>query len=350
MISNSLVLSRILTSAALIVFGLIYFADLITPLALALFLWLTIDGMAVALHKRFPLIERKYAVPLTLFIVFLLLTFMVAFIADYGVGFSKDLDAYHIRLDETIAGFYKTFNIAGTAPTVGDLFERISPVKILSGVSDVLKGFSSQALFVFIYVISLFAAQASLPKKIVNIFPNSTERRAFTRITGAIRKSMEQYLWVQTITGLMISVLCWILFLIFGLKNALFWAMITFLLSYIPAVGGLVASVLPALFALVQFVSPIPALGILVISQIIQFIIGNIVQPRMTGDSLNISVLMVFLSLAFWGKIWGGTGMFLAVPISVMIMIIMAQFPTLRPIAILMSANGNPDRHDDKDE
>ena len=82
---------------------------------------------------------------------------------------------------------------------------------------------------------------------------------------------------------------------------------------------------------------------ILAITQGIQFVVGNIIQPRMTGDSLNLSVLMVFLSLAFWGKIWGGSGMFLAVPLTVMIMIIFAQFKQTRALAILMSANGRPD-------
>ena len=63
----------------------------------------------------------------------------------------------------------------------------------------------------------------------------------------------------------------------------------------------------------------------------------------MTGDSLNISVLVVFISLAFWGKLWGGPGMFLAVPLTVMLMIILAQFPSTRWIAVMMSNNGNPD-------
>ncbi|MEY3235606.1 MAG: hypothetical protein RL230_2877, partial [Pseudomonadota bacterium] len=105
------------------------------------------------------------------------------------------------------------------------------------------------------------------------------------------------------------------------------------------------------IFALVQFTSPVPALVILAGTQGIGFVVGNIIQPRMTGDSLNISVLVVFLSLVFWGKLWGGPGAFLAVPMTVMLMIVLAQFPSTRWIAVvLLSNNGNPDSNVDQDE
>lgn len=340
--TNNSNISLLIIASAVVIIGLIYFADLLTPLALAIFLWLTIDGAAEIIHNKYKFIPRKFALPLILIIVFIGLAAIVAFISDYARSFAHDLGTYRIRIDNVIAGFYAKFPSLGIAPTIGELFEKVSPSIILNNVGEVLKGFGSEALFVLIYVLSLFAAQASLPKKIVNIFPNPIERDKFVAIGFAIRKSMEAYLWVQTITGAIIAIACYVLFLILGLKNALFWSLLTFLLSYIPAVGGLVATVLPAVFALVQFTSIAPSILILVITQIIQFIVGNVIQPRMTGDSLNISILMVFLSLAFWGKIWGASGMFLAVPISVMMMIIMAQFQSTRPLAIMMSANGKP--------
>ena len=336
-------LSRNILATAVVIAGLIYFSDILTPLALAIFLWLTIDGLAVFIHSRVPKVPRKLAVPFTLLLVFFSLASVVAFVAQYARSFSKDLSAYHLRLDAVISQVYGMLPLSGPSPTVGELFAKVNPSKILNGVGDALTGFGGEALFVLIYVLCLFAAQASLPRKIVNMIESTEERDKIVAITGAIRRSMEQYLWVQTITGLVIAVACYILFMVLGLKNALFWALMTFLLSYIPALGGVVATALPMIFALVQFPTIAPALLILGVTQAIQFIVGNIIQPRMTGDSLNISILVVFLSLAFWGKIWGGAGMFLAVPISVMVMIIMAQFSSTRGIAIMMSANGNPD-------
>lgn len=330
-------------AAAVIIAALIYFSDLLTPLALAIFLWLIIDGAARLLAAKVPFIKRKAAVPIVLLMVFLALAFVVAFVTEYARIFAHDIGAYRVRLEELIVQIYAKLPFLGPAPTIGELFDRVNPTIVLSGLGDALKSFGGEALFVLIYVISLFAAQASLTQKIVNIFPDKQDRDSVVRISGSIAKSMEQYLWVQTVTGIMIAVACYIVFLVLGLKNALFWALVTFLLSYIPVIGGLAASVFPALFALIQFATPVPAAIILGATQIVQFIIANIILPKMTGDSLNLSALMVFLSLAFWGKIWGGPGMFLAVPLTVMMMIIMAQFESTKAIAIMMSANGRPD-------
>lgn len=330
-------------AAAAIIAGLWWFKELLTPLALAVFLWLTIDAFAQSLQKRLPFIPKVAAIPVAVLIVFLSLAFIVGFVIEYATDFSRSLGAYQVRLNDVIAQGHAMLKLSGAPPTVGQLFARVSPSLLLRGVADTLQNFGGQALFVIIYVASLFAAASSLPKKMEQIFGTGSELSRADQIGKAISRSMEQYLWVQTITGIMIAVVCWGLFAIMGLENALFWATVTFVLTYIPVVGGVAASVLPALFALVQFTSPVPALVILGVSQGIQFLVGNVIQPRMTGDSLNISVLVVFLSLAFWGKLWGGPGMFLAVPLTVMLMIILAQFPSTRWIAVMMSNNGNPD-------
>lgn len=333
----------LVVAAAVIIAGLWWFADLLKPLALAVFLWLTIDAFADSLSKRLKFIKKGFAIPIAVMIVFLSLAFLVGFVIEYAASFSGSLVQYQTRLNEVVAQGHALLKISGEPLTVGELFAKVNPSTLLRGVADTLQSFGGQALFVIIYVASLFAAQASLPKKMVQIFGRGAELTRASQISKAISRSMEQYLWVQTITGVMIAAACWLLFTIVGLENALFWAMVTFVLAYIPVVGGLAASVLPALFALVQFSSPIPALVIFGVSQTIQFVVGNVIQPRMTGDSLNISVLVVFLSLAFWGKLWGGPGMFLAVPLTVMMMIILAQFPSTRWIAVMMSNNGNPD-------
>lgn len=342
--------SRLLLASAAIIAGLYWFADLLTPLALAIFLWLTMDAFAQSLSRRLPFLPRVAAVPLAVLIVFISLAGIVGFVIEYAAVFSRSIGAYQERLDQVIHQTYALLGLSGTAPTVGEMFAKVNPALILRGVADALQSFGGQALFVIIYVACLFAAQASMPAKMAQIFPDEAERAKASQTGRAIARSMEQYLWVQTVTGLMIAGASWVLFALVGLQNGLFWAIIIFVLSYIPVVGGAAGSLLPALFALVQFTSPIPAVIILAGTQAIGFVVGNIIQPRMTGDSLNISVLVVFLSLAFWGKLWGGPGMFLAVPLTVMLMIVLAQFPATRWIAVLLSNNGNPDINPDPDD
>ena len=115
-----------------------------------------------------------------------------------------------------------------------------------------------------------------------------------------------------------------------------------FLLAYIPTIGSLLGVVFPALMALLQFGGGSEFLTIAVGLGAAQLVIGNVLEPRMMGKSLNLSSLVVIISLAVWGSIWGVTGMFLSVPITVLLMIVLAEFVN-RPIAILLSADGKSD-------
>ena len=162
---------------------------------------------------------------------------------------------------------------------------------------------------------------------------------------------MEQYLWVQTALSIITTALTYVTLLAVGLDNALFWAFVIFVLNYIPTIGSIVAAILPALFAIAQPTWPswMPtdpmwsALIVFLAVSVWQFAIGNFMGPRMTGSSLNISALVVLLSLAVWGALWGLTGMFLSAPLTVLIMIVLAQIPGARWIAILLSEDGRPD-------
>lgn len=128
--------------------------------------------------------------------------------------------------------------------------------------------------------------------------------------------------------------------LIIGVDFAFFWAFLIFILNYIPTVGSLIATIFPAMIALVQFNSFSPFVLVLVLIGSIQLLVGNVLEPKIMGSSLNISSLVVLLSLAFWGSIWGVVGMILSVPITVMMIIVMSHFPGTKNIAIMLSANG----------
>ena len=113
--------------------------------------------------------------------------------------------------------------------------------------------------------------------------------------------------------------------------------------------GGLAAVALPCIFAIVQFDS-FAQVGLLALILFgAQTIIGNTIQPKMMGDSMNMSALVVILALSVWTALWGGVGAFLSAPLTVIIMIILAQFPSTRWIAVLLSADGNPDIDTDDD-
>jgi predicted PurR-regulated permease PerM len=139
---------------------------------------------------------------------------------------------------------------------------------------------------------------------------------------------------------LITGTLCGITFFAFGLDSPLLWAFVLFIMNFIPVIGSLLAVFFPTFFALIQFgdfSTPALMLAILIA---IQMVIGNILEPKIMGDSLNISPLVALFSLAFWGAIWGITGMLVSVPITVILIILLAHFPSTKNISILLSNTG----------
>ena len=126
------------------------------------------------------------------------------------------------------------------------------------------------------------------------------------------------------------------------------WAFVIFILSYIPTIGAIVGCGLPILFAMV-IGAPLNTLALITIGLVgLQILFGNIIEPKLTGTTLNLSTLAILINLVFWGLIWGVAGMFFSVPLLVATFIITAQFDSTRWIAILLSADGKiPDKNED---
>jgi predicted PurR-regulated permease PerM len=249
---------------------------------------------------------------------------------------------YAPRLNEVIA---KVASLVGikVAPTIGDLINQLNPSKYAGAAAQSLQNFASNAVLVLIYLGFIIASRRGFSRKIVALYPHHAERDGAMQLFQRIRNGVEQYLWIQTVTGLMIAVAAWVAMMVLRLDNALFWAFLIFMAAYIPIIGGAVGCILPPLFALVQFPHSFwPALILFGALQLIFFVVGNVIYPRMQGDSLNVDPTVILLSLAVWGALWGVTGMFLSTPLTVALMLIMAQFDGTRWIAILLSEDGNP--------
>ena len=316
-------------------------ADILTPPALAMFLAIVIDGFARVLKAHLPWMPRRAAMPLALTLSVLVFGAAMVIIAENGSSFVTQLITYTPRLNALIAKGAGLVHV-DMAPTIDQLMRRIEPAKYLGTVAQGAQAFASNALFILIYLGFIMASRHVFEKKLIALSPTRQERHDALAAFVRIRNGVEQYLWVQTVTGVMIAVASWAAMAAFGLHNAIFWAFLIFVASYIPIIGGAIGIVAPPVFALIQFEPYWPALVLFGLLQAIQFVVGNVILPRMQGDSLNIDPVVVLLSLAFWGAIWGVTGMFLSTPLTVMAMVVLAQFPGTRWVAILLSANGNP--------
>eukprot|EP01030_Chromulinospumella_sphaerica_P016924 gene16924-16743_t len=340
---NAVVILAVIASGA----ALWLLRGVLTQLALAVFLAVTIDGFSRVLEQRLPKFPKAAALPTAIGLTILVLVGVVWLIAVQGMGFADQLKGYGPRLEGLLASTAHTLGIQNV-PSLAELISRANPGQYADDIAKRTQSILSDTFFVLIYLAFIIASRRGFRRKIVAMFPHNAEREEAVVIFQRIRNGVEQYLWVQTVTGLMIAAGSFVCMWAVGLDNALFWAFLIFLASYIPIIGGVIGVALPPLFALMQFPTIIPAIIIAVVLQSVQFIVGNVIQPKMQGDSLNIDPVVVLLSLAFWGLIWGMTGMFLSTPLTVMVMVILAQFDGTRWLAVLLSADGQPEKLRDR--
>ena len=342
------IIAVVVTGAALY-----WLRGILTPFALAFFLLIMIDGLEGKIAQRLPRLPGW--APLSLAIGFILLAFGVSVyvVASNIASFAGDLTTtgpggqnnYATRLNSLIADVARLVSI-DEAPTLRELFRQLNPQRFLGPFVAAIQGLASDALFILIYLGFLLASRRGFQAKQRALFGSREDRREAGRIFDEIRHGAQQYLWIQTVTGAMIAVVCYFVMLAVGLDRALFWAFFIFLTGYIPIVGPALGTALPAVFALVQFQGYGPPLIIFAGNQAVNFFVGNVIYPRMQSKGLNVDSVVVLLSLAFWSALWGITGAFLSTPLTVVAMILLAQFQGSRWIAILLSQDGHPDPHD----
>jgi AI-2 transport protein TqsA len=318
--------------------------DILTPLAMALFLLIMIEGVKRTVAARTPLNDRWAGVA-ALVLVVLAFFASIAIIVNGAAGFFGEASGVSQnigpRIDQIIRDVYGVVSL-DNPPTAQELINGVDIRGYVASIAIQAQGIASGAFFVMVYLGFLLASQIGFRRKIVAMFPQKSQRDEAVAVFERVRGGVEGYIWVQTVTGAMICLAAWILMRAVGLQNAEFWTFVIFIVGFIPVLGGAVAGLAPPLFALVQFPSYWPALILLVGLQTILFIVGNLVQPRMQGDNQNIDPVVVLLSLAFWGKLWGVVGMFLSTPLAVMAMAILAEFQGSRWMAILLSGDGEP--------
>lgn len=324
-------------------------AQILAPFALAIFIWLVMEGFARAIRKPLPQLPDWIAHLFATAVVVISIIIFIGVLRSAIVEFAGKSDLYEARINQLIAQVYAMLNLAN-APVLSTLIYSDATVRFIEPLIASVQALAGDIVLVFIYVAFLYVTANNFSRKLDRIFRRPADRERARLIGARIRKTMEQYLWVQTALSIITTALTYVTLLVLGLDNALFWAFVIFVLNYIPTIGSIVAAVLPALFAIAQPIWPpympndplLCAVIVFLGVSVWQFTIGNFLGPRMTSNSLNLSALVVLLSLAVWGALWGLPGMFLSAPLTVLLMIVLAQIPGARWIAVLVSADGNP--------
>jgi AI-2 transport protein TqsA len=194
-------------------------------------------------------------------------------------------------------------------------------------------------VLILIYVIFLLSEFGSIRKRILKAFSSERSRQIADTLTD-IFKEVKKYVVGKTLINLSYGILVTVILWIFGVDFFIVWGFLAFLMAYIPTIGSLISTVLPFSTALIQFDGDLTRpIIILILMVVCANLVGNIVEPKVLGDKLNLSPILLLLSLIFWGYLWGLIGMILSVPIMSMIKIILGKFEQTKPLSILMSYN-----------
>ncbi len=334
---NALVVIAVVVAGA----ALTWLSPILTPLALAVFLMLMIDVVARDLQLRLPALGEGASVGLAMGLCMLVFGAVVFFIAAHAAGFVAKLFAYQPRLNALLGTLAHTLHMR-LPRTLSALIAQLDPAKYLPFVAQGVQTLGSNGFFVLVYLGFLLAARRGFERKAVRLFQGREGRHEALQVFLRVRDALERYLWIQSLCGGLIALGSWALMMAIGLQDAFFWAFLIFVMGYIPIIGAAVGIGAPALFAMLQFPTIWPGVMLFCALLALCFIVGTILMPRLQGRSLNIDPVMILFSLAFWSAVWGVTGAFLSTPLTILVMLILAQFDGSRWIAILLSADGDP--------
>jgi AI-2 transport protein TqsA len=314
-----------LVSGAVLLAFLIYGRPLLVPLAFALLLWAVLNALTNLLRRwRFPV---WFAWMTAFALIGAALYFAVSVLANEVGAFAVQVPVYFAQLQAMAA---ERLPFARLLPKIdlGTLLET-DLANLLGQAASFVSGTLLELGLVAIFVGFLLAEQRYLPEKLARLQRNPATEAESEKLIQAIGQQIQSYLGVCTLLSVVMGAVSFALLAVLGVDFDAFWAVVMFLLTFIPTVGAIGVG-LPALAALAQFQAPGTAVIIVVVLGIVHVLLTDVLEPVLLGRSLNLSPLAIILSLAFWGLIWGIGGLFLAVPMTGAIAIACGHIEGLR--------------------
>ncbi|MEQ8247945.1 MAG: AI-2E family transporter [Alphaproteobacteria bacterium] len=316
--------------------------DILIPLALAVMIWYLLDALA-RLYGRIRIgswrLPGWVGLPAALVTVTIALVAIANLIGDNIADVIAAAPSYQANLERLVAQIAGFFGFS-EVPQLRQMLGEIDLRGLASNFAAAATGIVGNAGIIVIYVLFLLIEQRSFDKKMKAMFEDSGREKEFRSLLHHMQTQIQSYVWIKTLMSLLTGAVSYVILLLIGVDFAAFWAFVIFMLNYIPTIGSMLGVVFPALLTLVQFSSPVPFIIVVAALGVTQFTIGNFLEPRIMGTTLNLSPLVVILSLVIWGSLWGIVGAILCVPITVIGMIVFAHFEKTRPIAVLLSGNG----------
>lgn len=322
---------------------LIYAEGVLIPLVFGVIVWF-LGKSFKKLVEKIPFVKKRLPGTVVNILVFVLLVVLIGVLSKLITSSVDSLllsyESYKSNIEKIMAMLNERFHV-DILQSVTTAMEDFDYGDILTNIANSISSIFSDAIIILVYAAFMFSEESSFKVKLEKMFTDSVEYARVNGILSKIGTSFSDYIRLKTYVSLMTGAVGYVFLLIMGVDSPFFWALLMFLLNYIPTIGSLIATLFPAIFSLMQFGDYTPFLIILIGLGVIEWIIGNVIEPKLMGNSLNLSPLVTILALIVWGQIWGITGMLLSTPITVVMVIVFSQFDNTRKVAILLSQNGD---------
>lgn len=284
----------------------------------------------------------KLRLPSFLAMLFSLLTYVFLFWLIWKMINSNVQDLiillpeYQEKIWVIVTGIFNFINIP--EPTsISQVMQKIKLWEVLSSLVWAITSIFSSAWIILFYVMFILLEYRFFSDKLNLMVTDKSKATKIHEILDKINHDVKSYFFIKTLVSLVTWTLSYIVMKIFGLDFAIFWAFTIFVLNFIPSVWSIIAVTFPVMLSLIQFESYYPFVFITSWLVWIQILMWNIIEPKFMWNKLNLSPLVIIISLWFWWMLWWIVGMLLSVPLMVMINIILARFDITRPIAVLLS-------------
>ncbi len=331
----------------LIIYILFILKQFFIPIALALFFAMLLIPLLSKLVKwKFPM-GLSVA---TISILFLGLIFLFGLfiskmasrlISESGelkIQISKKIGTVQSSLENFGGGYFEPHRISEGLKNI------INPDFIFQYTGDLagfVTSFTADFFLMFIYLVGFLSVIQNYKQFLSYIFGSKNEAKnsqilsVFEQLKSSLSKYMVVKILISLGTGIGYAIVCYL----FGVKHAIIWGFLAFCLNFIPTLGSIIATVPPLLLGIIQFDSFIAFFFLGVALFGVQFLFGNILEPKIQGSSFNINFVSIILGLVLFGGLWGIIGMLLSVPLLVLIKIVLSEIPDARVIVRLMSTN-----------
>lgn len=315
--------------------------EIFIPFVIAVLLSFVFSPMVTFMVRR--KVPRFVAISVVLLIFLAFGYLIVQIVYTSAQSLLREFPKYQERFAQLLEETIVRFDLPQTI--VSDLEITRTVGNMVFSFSGTLMSFLSGFMLVFIFLLFLLLEKPYVRRKMTLAVRDETTRR-FNRVLIHINSQIGRYIAVKIFVSGLTASIVYVAFKVIGVDFPFIWAVLTFLFNFIPSIGSIAITFISGTFALVQFLPEWnPVIATFVSMATTQFLIGNLLDPKLLGDRLNLSPVVILLSLLLWGWLWGTAGLFLAVPLTVAIKIVFENIPGLEAFGILMgTGNFKPPR------